>query len=303
MLRLCAVVLLLCAASAAHPQAWHGPDNAPSPGAPAPATTVSMAPAPGDSDHVRLGKAIARKLMNPEFAAARSQRGRLPPDSFGMPEEAAVREARDKLARVRRAPAGAEVRVIPRVAAAPTIDGQVGGSEWTGALRIALEPARKKAAVLLMVHADQLYLAALAPGDTTETGFDQFRFWYHLELSPFFENERAMIGGRGVPRTLRGVRLPGPGQPVRDNLDPKFLRQDVDWGVHGKLRGASRVDGFRQFEAAIDLAEAGLVPGSTFPAWLEIEGDPETEAGKFKARVNEGEIGSAARPIWLRLTP
>ncbi len=293
MVRAGAAFLLLCAALPAGAQSWHGPSANP-PEKPAPAIS---------GDDLALGKAIAQKLANPEFAAARSQRGRLPPNSFAMPEEHLVRLARDRLVRARRAPADARVLDIPRIATAPTVDGLVGGSEWIGALRIALEPAQKKAVVVLAVHGAQLYLGALAPGDTTETGYDQFRFWYHVDLSPFFQNERAMIGGRGEPKTLRGVRLPRAGEVVRDSLDRKALAQDTDWGVHGRLRGASRVSGFRQFEAAIDLAEAGLFAGVAFPAFIEIEGDPDMPGGKFKARVNEGEIGSAARPIWLRFAP
>jgi hypothetical protein len=183
------------------------------------------------------------------------------------------------------------------------VDGVVGESEWRGALRIPLAPAERKAAVLLYQHGGQLYLAALAPGDRTPEGFDQFRFWYHLELSPFMTDERAMISGRGDSRTLRGTRLPRAGGEIRDGLDPKGLAADADWGVSGNLRGASSVAGFRQFEAVIDLADAGLRPGLAFPAFVEIEGDPVMEGGKFKARFNEGELGTRSKPLWLRLAP
>ena len=251
-----------------------------------------------------LARAIALKFANPEFAAARSVRDRLPPDSHSVPEEQGVRKARDKLAFARRAPADATVQTIPRAAAAPQVDGSVGEAEWRGALRIALEPAARSAAVLLLVHGGQLYLAALAPNDRTAEGFDQFRFWYHLDLSPFFENERAHIGGRGDARTLRATRLPRPGEAIRDGFDPRSLVQDTDWGVSGRLRSASIVAGFRKYEVAVDLAEAGIGPGVPFPAFLEIEGDPEMDAaGKFKARVIEGQIGSASRPVWLRVAP
>ena len=280
-------------------QGWHGPTGTADPGTPAPPIAVS-----GNSDHVQLGKAIAVKFANPEFAAARSVRGRLPPPSFDVPEEQGVRRARDKIAFARRAPADAKVLTIPRAGAAPVLDGAVGEAEWRGALRIALEPAARKASVLLLAHGGQLYLAALAPGDRTAEGFDQFRFWYHIELSPFMENERAMISGRGRALTLRGTRLPRAGEAIRDGLDPRSLAQDADWGVSGRLRSASIVSGFRQYEVAVDLAEAGIGSGAPFPAFLEIEGDPEMDAaGKFKARVIEGRIGSASQPIWLRVAP
>lgn len=283
-------------------QAWHGPGE---PAKPDPQQQAPQKPPVvlGNSPDIQLWKAIAAKLANPEFAAARSQRGRLPPPSFAMPEEQAVRQARDKIAGTRRAPAGTTVLVVPRASAAPRLDGVAAELEWRGALRIALEPARRKASVLLLWHGGHLYLAALAPSDRTDAGFDQLRFWYHLDLSPFFENERAMIGGRGDARTLRGVRLPRAGETtIRDGMDPKALQRDTDWGVHGRLYAASAVTGFRQFEAAIDLAEAGIAPEVAFPAYIEIEGDPETDAaGKFKARVTEGQIGSQGQPIWLRL--
>ena len=231
-------------------------------------------------------------------------RGKLPPDSHSVPEEQAVRRARDTLAFARRAPADAKLLTIPRAGAAPQLDGVAGESEWRGALRIALEPAARKASVLLMVHGSQLYLAALAPSDRTAEGYDQFRFWYHLALSPFFENERAMISGHGSSRTLRGTRLPRPGEVFRDGMDPRSLAQDVDWGVAGRLRSATAVSGFRQYEVALDLAESGFGLGVPIPVYFEIEGDPELDAaGKFKARTTEGQAGSASQPIWLRIAP
>lgn len=55
---------------------------------------------------------------------------------------------------------------------------------------------------------------------------------------------------------------------------------------------------------AIDLAESGLGLGVPIPVYFEIEGNPELDAaGKFKARVTEGQAGSASRPIWLRIAP
>lgn len=296
--------LLGCAAGGSLAQGtWHG--SGPAPVAPSAAKPPAPITAVGNSDHVQLGKAIEVKFANPEFAAARSVRGRLPPPSFDVPEEQGVRRARDKLAFARRAPSGEKVHTIPRGGAAPTLDGTVGEAEWRGALSLALEPAARKASILLFAYGGTLYLAALAPGDRTEDGFDQFRFWYHLELSPFMENERAMFTGRGRggALTLRGVRLPRDGGQIRDGLDPATLSRETDWGVHAKLRSVSVVSGFRKYEAAVDLAEAGIAPGVPFPAFLEIEGDPEMEAGKFKARVTEGQIGSFAKPIWLRIAP
>jgi hypothetical protein len=296
------LLLALAAGAALAQQAWHGPGEPATQAKPAAEKPAAPPVVLGNSPDIQLWKAISAKLTDPEFAAARSQRGRLPPPSFQMPQEQAVREARDRIAKTRQAPAGAAILTIPRAAVAPRLDGAVGEAEWRGALRIALEPAARKASVLLLWHGNDLYLAALAPGDRTDTGFDQFRFWYHLDLSPFFENERAMISGRGDARTLRGVRLPRAGETIRDGMDPKGFQRDTDWGVHGRLRSATAVAGYRQYEAAIDLAEAGIAPEVPFSAYIEIEGDPETDAaGKFKARVTEGQIGSQSQPIWLKL--
>ena len=298
MIRSSVRALLIAAANLAYAQqTWHGPAAAPAQVKPAPAPAAG-----GGSDDVLLGLAIARKYASPEYAATRSP-GKLPLPSFAVPDERGVRSVRDRIAAARRPPADAQVLTIPRAGEAPKVDGVVGDSEWRGALRLALEPAERKASVLLYVHGGQLYLAALAPGDRTADGFDQFRFWYHLGLSPFMTDERAMISSRGSALTLRGTRLPRAGGEIRDFLDPKTLAADADWGVSGKLRGESSVTGFRQFEASVDLADAGLRPGVAFPAYLEIEGDPVMEAGKFKARFNEGQIGSATRPIWLRISP
>ena len=295
MIRSSAAALLLLASGGAAAQAWHGPG---SPTAP-PQPEIESA---GGGPQVELGRAIAVKFANPAFAAARAQRGRLPPDSYPMAEERPVREARDRLVRARRAPPGAKVLLILNAAVPPLVDGVVEEAEWRNATHLMLEPARRGAKVMLLASGGRLYLAAIAPKDRTVDGFDQFRFWYHVELSPFFENERAMLTGRGGGvRTLRGVRLPRAGQPIRDGLDPRTLKQDTDWGVHGRLRGASKVAEYRQYEMSVDLEEAGIFPGVPFAAFLEVEGDPLYEGGQFKERVLEGSLGSASSPVWLQL--
>ncbi len=287
--------LLALAALGASAQSWHGPG---SPGAPAQTQVESI----GAGPHVELGRALAIKFANPEFAAARSQRGKLPPDSYAMAEERPVRQARDRLVRARQAPPGARVLLIPNASVAPNVDGIVEDLEWRAAMHLTLEPAARKAKVMMLAYGGKLYVAGIAPNDRTVDGFDQLRFWYHIELSPFMENERAMLTGRNAAvKTLRGVRLPRDGQPIRDGLEPKTLKQDSDWGVHGRLRAASTVTGFRQYEMAIDLEEAGIFPGVPFAAFVEIEGDPIYEGGKFKDRVLEGQLGSASSPLWLQL--
>jgi hypothetical protein len=252
-------------------------------------------------DHAGLGAAIARKFEVPAFAAARKQPGKLPPPSFDMPEELPVREARDRLALKRVAPPGTNVLLIPATRAAPKLDGIVEETEWRGALQISMEPADRHASVLLLVQGGRLFLAGLAPGDRTTTGFDQFRFWFHLNLSPYLVSERVFIGSKGLLNALRGTRVLRQPGAFTNAPAPDTLRDDVDWYVFGRLQGASTVTKYRQFEMAIDLAEAGLAQGVAFPAFFEIEGDPIFEGKQFKARTSEGQAGSQRAPIWLRI--
>jgi len=287
---LAAAALFLAYGAASAQSPWHGgPGIAP--------------PVQGNSDQVQLGRAIAVKFASPDFAVTRYAPNRIPNDSYSVPEEQEVRKVRDRIALARHPPADAKVLTVPRAATAPSINGMGTDSEWRGALRLALEPAARGASVLLLAHGAYLYIAALAPGDRTEEGFDQFRFWYHLDLSPYMTDERLMITARGPTRTLRGVRLPREGEPIRDGADPRSLRQDSDWGVTEKSRGLSLVVGYRRYWAAVHLADAGIGAGVTFPAFFEIEGDPVMEGGKFKARFNEGQLGSARQPLWLRVPP
>jgi hypothetical protein len=298
------------------PNNWHvwpgdtpGPPAAPAAPSAArpPATQAKPAPPPvrtgPETDHTRLARAIARKFENPEIAAARSNRGVFPPPSYGMAEELPIREFRNRIALTRRAPAGAKVLTIPKAPAPPKLDGIIDAQEWRGALIIPLEPADRRAVAFLMTHGGRIYLAGQAPRDKTATGFDQFRFWYHLDLSPYFVNEKTSLDGRDKTtiRVLRWTRVPVAAGGFADSPAPETLRDDVDWGVYAGVQGASVVEGFRQYEMSIDLAEAGLAPGMPFPAYLEIEGDPIYEGNKFKARVMEGQAGSQQNPLWLRI--
>lgn len=139
------------------------------------------------------------------------------------------------------------------------------------------------------------YFAADVPADTTSEGFDQFRVWFHIGLSPWLDNERAFVGRAGEVSSLRAMRFPwGDHAP----------RSRTHWHIYERARGASSVSGHRRFELALDLDEAGIAPGVAFPLWLEVEGDPQRDAaGKFKARTDLGRAGSHQAPLWLRLAP
>lgn len=300
-------------AQAQAPESWHGtpprsvervaPAQQPVPAQDAERGTTPTRFAEQGPEHEALGRALAKKFENPDYAAALAARNRIP-SSYDMPEEHAVRRARSKLTLARRVPPGARVLGIPLTPTPPTVDGVVQPGEWARALRLTLEPADKRSEVLLLAHGGTLYLAALAPADRTAEGFDQFRFWYHLELSPFLENERAFIAGRGRLTSLRGARLPRDGTTFTPSQPLSLLLAKTDWNIYSASRGASSVTGFRQFEMALDLAETGLPKSAPFPAFVEIEGDPVRDpAGKFKARLSLGQLGTAKAPLWLRIGP
>lgn len=301
--------LALAASLATAQDAWHGgpasrdapPPRPPPSAVPAP-PAVAFPARPVESDHWRLGRAIAIKFADPEYAAVLADRGRLP--SFrAMPEETHIRQARARLAAARKPPADARILSIPGLAAAPVLDGVAHEAEWRGALRIATEPAQNGAYVLLGTHGGSLYLAAHSPPDRTESGYDQFRFFFHHGLSPFLDNERVSVSP-GRVSSLRGVRLPWKPEPLPEAPTAESLLQKFDWRVFERIRGAAGLQGYRQFEMGVDLSEAGIARGVAFPANLEIEGDPVLDAaGKFKARFEVGQAGSASAPLWLRIGP
>lgn len=297
-------LLLLAAGPAAAQQTWHGPyvpEQEPAP--PVRATPRMPERFVRDTPNVWLAQMIGLKFYNAEYAAALNARGKIP-SSFHMAEEQWVRKARSEISKLRRAPPGVRVLAIPRTKIAPSLDGRIYTDEWAGALRIPLEPAAGGAAVLLLAHGGQLYLAAYAPADKTEEGFDQFRFWFHIDLSPYLRSERIFLAGKGWLAQLREVALPPEREPIMESPDPRKLTVKSDWNIFERTRGVSRVDGYRQYELAVDMDETGLFSGVPFPAFFEIEGDQVKDAaGKFKARTILGTGGSATEPIWLQVTP
>jgi hypothetical protein len=73
-----------------------------------------------------------------------------------------------------------------------------------------------------------------------------------------------------------------------------------DWRIFQKARGRSSIREHREYEAVLDLEEAGLHPGVPFSAFVEVETDPAlNEKGKFDHRVYLGEYGTQGSPKWL----
>jgi hypothetical protein len=305
-------LIFLVAGPAPAQQAWHGPyvperqstQPPQPPQEPAPQKQAPRQPDRfvRDTPHVWLAQMIGYKFYNPQYATALNTRGRIPSSSH-MAEEQWVRSARAEIARARKAPAHVRVLTIPRAKLAPSLDGRIYTEEWAGALRLPMEPA-SGGAVLMLAHGGQVYVAAHAFGDKTAAGYDQFRFWFHIGLSPYLRNERVHLGGRGKPMVLRDVGLPPEREAILEDPPAGKLTHKTDWNIFERTRGASGVEGYRQYELSVDMAEAGFFAGTPFPAYFEIEGDPVLDAaGRFKARTTVGAAGSAAAPVWLQIAP
>lgn len=203
-----------------------------------------------------------------------------------------TKAARSRLAAARTLPPGQAATTIPRSISVTDIDGEI-DDEWEDALRLPMSPEILGSAAFIKSDGKFLYLAGDAPADTTSDGYDQFRFWFHIGLSPALENERIFVGKSGDISTLRTV-----------HFQQKIRKQDyrVDKQIYELACGTTSMNGHRRFELALNLEESGIKPGAPFPAWIEIEGDPLADAnGKFTHRTNLGQIGSKDVPLWFRI--
>lgn len=244
-------------------------------------------------DHQRLARYA--EAVEREGWLGHARRGR--PIDWAFPPwrnlEAWSKAARSRLAAQRPLPPEATVLTVPLVGQPPRIDGSIDASEWRAALLLPSGDA-SGTRVRLLSDGTRLFVAAEVPADTTTSGFDQFRLWYHLGLSPAMPYERAFVDGSGGVNVMRTAVFPWDGRS----------RERTDWHTHRKARGASRVDAYRRYELALDLEEAGIHRGVAFPAFVDIEGDPERDAaGKFRSRTSVGRIGSLQSPLWLRVGP
>jgi len=247
--------------------------------------------APGLTDTDRLLLVFEAKLANPAYARWQQLSfGRQPYQAFD--EEALLKGIRSRISASVAPPPGASVITVPIVTGAvPVIDGRLGASEWSDAVRSDLGNGT---VLYALSDGRQLYMAADVPSDTTEAGFDQLRVYYHLDLAGVIANERVHVS-RSPTDTFASYRLshlPGRGEaPARSVSESHIYRSG---------RGASSMIGHRQFELALDLEEAGLHRGVPFAAYVEVETDPVTDwDGRFRARAYAGRLGSHAAPVWL----
>jgi len=244
-----------------------------------------------------LEDAYRRKLANPEWVAMKNRPG-IPQDIEQYPEERDIRRIRARLAAACAPPPRINPLNVPRVPAnSLSMEGRLRQEEWGASRAI---PLGKDAQLFVATDGRRILLGVDAPGDTTAKGFDQFRFYFHVGLSPLIVNERVHVGTNPMDvSVLRETKVQWRGAPAQ-NEDERWKRYGItDWNVQALAAGASTVVPHRQYEASLDLEEAGLPLGVAFPVFVEVEGDPVYENGKFVRRVHVGELGSQRTPVWL----
>lgn len=243
------------------------------------------------------------KLANPAYQIWMSQPG--PPRGYqDYREEHRIKAKRAALASQLTAPPQQPVFTIPKLThAAIDLDGHITKEEWQNALVIPFTPEKTGSILYLQRDADWLYLAADVPQDLTATGFDQFRFYIHVDLDPTLRNERIHVNYE-KEQILGGIRettVKWPGS-VNQNENERWKTQPIsDWQIYRLARGAAGLNPHRQYEARLSLKEIGLSVAAPFPAFAEIETDPVYENGRFKNRVYLGELGSQEKPLWFRM--
>ena len=192
--------------------------------------------------------------------------------------------------------------MIPQLqGAVPSIDGRFGEHEWQDALAVAIGINNADTTLYLMADDSHLYIACDAENETTEGGYDQFRFYIHLDTSPLLVNERIHVGRRsGMLGGIRQTRVRWQDGPPTDENE-RWKTYDIsDWQIYQHARGASAIDGHRRYEAVLQLAEVGLHRFVPFPAWADVESDPEkTASGKTGGRRYLGQLGAQTAPVWL----
>ncbi len=217
-------------------------------------------------------------------------------------EEHHIKYVRARIAKGLALPTNTKPLKIPVVTAEKiTLDGAIQQQEWQQAIRIPLQPEETGSFLYLQADNDWLYLAADVPGDTTQSGFDQFRFYIHVDIDPVIRNERIHVD-RSQFETLGGIRqtqVLWQGEPPK-NDDERWKKYPIsDWRIYRLAKGASTLRQHRQFEAKLNLIESGLTIGSPFPVFAEVETDPLYVDGKFKERRYLGGLGSQNQPAWM----
>jgi hypothetical protein len=257
-----------------------------------------IAPANIDTDLTTLYR---QKLANTDYVSWLNKPG-IPLGYQDFIEEHHIKYVRAKITKSLALPANTKALKIPVIPAAKiNIDGVIQYPEWQQAISIPLQPEETGSILYLQADNDWLYLAADVPGDTTEKGFDQFRFYIHVDIDPAIRNERIHVD-RSKFGTLGGIRqtqVLWQGEPPK-NDDERWKKYPIsDWRIYRMAKGASTLQQHRQFEAKLNLKESGLAIGSPFPVFAEVETDPLYVDGKFKERLYLGGLGNQEQSVWM----
>jgi hypothetical protein len=243
-------------------------------------------------------EAYKAKFANPAYIKLLKQKGF--PDGYqDFPEERGIKYARAAIARALAPPEGIKPIVIPMLKGqAPMIDGVIEVGEWSEAAAINVGGTDYKTTLLLSSDGKRLFLACDVPDEPIAESYDQFRFYFHVNVIPELANERMhiapyMVSAIRETAIPRSMALPEEPEPVRNY-------SINDSNIFRTLAGATQVRQHRQYEAVIDLSEVGLEPGIPFPARVEVERGPQLDAnGKFVERRYVGSIGIDNDPIWF----
>lgn len=254
-----------------------------------------------DNIEADLSTLYRQKLANTNYVAWLNKPG-IPLGYQDFIEEHHIKYVRAKIAKNLALPANTKPLKIPVITAAKiTLDGALQQQEWQQAIRIPLQPEETGSSLYLQADNDWLYLAADVPGDTSQSGFDQFRFYIHVDIDPLIRNERIHVD-RSVLENLGGIRqtqVLWQGDPAQ-NDDERWKKYPIsEWRIYRLAKGASTMRQHRQFEAKLNLIESGLTIGSPLPVFAEVETDPLYVDGKFKERRYLGDLGSQSQPVWM----
>lgn len=269
---------------------------------PSAAVAAPQIPAkPNADENKRLISAFRAKFDNPEYVKRKNADG-IPSTPQDFPEEELIKKVRGRIAANITAPSNARVIEIPVTGdLSLKINGQLGRHEWGEAITVPIGIQGAVTTLLLVSDGERLFLGLDAFDEKTASGFDQFRFYWHVRLTPEIENERLHVRHGGHPRVLRQTNIRYKHKP--GEVPIRWMKFPVtDWDILPKAEGASSLRKHRQYEASIPLDEAGLHIGIPFAARFEVETDPERENdGSFRKRVYLGALGSQNSPVWLRV--
>ena len=253
------------------------------------------------ADQGLLKKYYTEKLMNPAYVAWKNLPG-FPRGYQDFKQEHLIKQVRSQLAKNTVLPVGNKVIHIPVTNSKLVIDGRLKSPEWVRATKIPIGIKGKHADLLLQSDGKYLYLACDALAEKTESGFDQFRFYYHLNVDDTIVNERIHVG-RGRNGILGGIRqttVRWPGSPPTSKGERWKKFPISDWRIYRNARGLSTFDKHRQYEVKLDLDEIGLHVGVPFAAFSEVETDPvKKDDGNFDHREYLGLLGSQGNPVWF----